>query len=135
MNLLKKDIIGLINNAEISYVATSDKNGYPHLAVEKGLKVLEEKYLGFSAWFCNKTVENLCNNPKITIAIFDPLLKKGYQFSGEVIEIKEGAMLNGFSPELEKKEREFPQVERRLKIKIDEVLDFSTGAHSDKNIL
>ena len=73
MNLLNPEIVELINRAEVSYVATSDKNGYPHLAVEKGLKIIDEKYLGFNAWFCRKTVENLRNNPEVAIAVCDPL--------------------------------------------------------------
>jgi len=135
MQLLKEDIIKLIDKTVVSYVATSDMNGQPHIAVEKGLKMIGGKYLGFDAWFCKKTVENLRNNPKIAIAIFDPLSKKGYQFSGRIVGIEDGAMLNGFSPELEKKEKEIPQVESRLKIEIEEVLDFSTGPHSDRDIL
>ena len=44
-------------------------------------------------------------------------------------------MLDGFNPELEKKEKDIPQIESRLKIEINEVLNFATGPHSDKNVL
>ena len=61
--------------------------------------------------------------------------RRGYQFLGTIAEVKEGAMLDGFNPELEKKEKDIPQIESRLKIEINEVLNFATGPHSDKNVL
>lgn len=135
MQLLKHEISELLNKAEVAYVATSDKNGFPHLAIEKRLTILEDKYLMFNAWFCKKTVENLHINPKLVIAVYDPSSKEGVQFSGRVLEISDGAMLNGFSPEVVEEEKHIAQVESRLKIEIDEAFDFSTGPHSDKNIL
>ncbi len=132
MKLFSEEIRKVIDNASVSYIATSDSDRCPHIAMEKGLKVIYDKHIGFNAWFCKKTVENLHNNPKIAIAVLDSSLKRGYQFLGKIVAIEDGAMLNGFSPELEKNKKEIPQVETRLKIKIDAILDFSAGPHSDK---
>ena len=132
MKRFSEEIRKIIDNASVSHIATSGSDGCPHIAIEKGLKVVDDKYMGFNAWFCKKTVENLRNNPRIAIAIFDPSLKRGYQFLGKIVAIEDGAILNGYSPELEENKKEIPQIETRLRIEVDEILDFCTGPHSDK---
>ena len=45
-------------------------------------------------------------------------------------EMKDLEMLNGYSPDLEKKEP-IPQVERELVVQVDQILEFKIAPHSD----
>lgn len=113
-----------------AYVATADLNGTPHLAAGRGVSVQVPNRLVFEAWFCQATLKNLQENPKVAVAIADPVTGKGYQFLGRVESKKDTAILNGFLPDLEPSG--LPQVQWRLEIRVESVLVFSADAHSDR---
>ena len=55
----------------------------------------------FQHGFVTGTVENLEQNRFVSLVIWDSASDKGYQVLGEVEEIEEEAMMNGYAPELE----------------------------------
>ena len=112
------------------FVATADSRGIPHLAAAGIIHVVSEDRVAVAAWFCPATVENLVNNPKISVVAWDPETDVGHQLVGEVEKIEEIAMMNGFSPDLETA-TQLPQAERKLIIRVDQVLAFSHAPHSD----
>lgn len=113
-----------------AFVATADATGSPHLAAGRGISVLAPNRLVFEAWFCQTTLKNLQENPKVAVAIADPVTGKGYQFAGRVEKKEDTAMLNGFLPELEPPG--LPQVQWRLEVLVESVMAFSADAHSDR---
>lgn len=112
------------------YVATADLRGLPHLASAGIISVLFENRIGVEAWFCPGTIQNLKDNPLISVVSWDPGPDIGFQMLGKVEKVEETAILNGFSPEFEKAEP-IPQSERKLIIKVDKVLAFRAAPHSD----
>lgn len=122
-----KEFIDRVGHA---FVATSDGNGNPHLASGRHVSFSEPNRLLFEAWFCQTTLKNLQENPKVAVVIADPATGKGYQFAGRVEKKEDTAVLDGYLPDLEP--AGLPQVQWRLEIRVDSVMAFSTDAHSDR---
>ena len=121
---------------ELFYVATSNQKKEVHLAVAKDLIFLpDNEHVAFKSWFCKKTIENIFENPNISIAIYDAKTDTGYQVVGRTVSKNVVAVLDGYSPRLEKVEREYPQEEYQLKIKIINIMDLHRVVHSDKYLL
>jgi len=113
-----------------AYVATSDASGNPHLAAGRGIAVFEPNRLVFESWFCQTTLRNLQENPRVAVAIVDPATGNGYQFAGKVERTVDTAVMNGYVPDLEP--AGMPQVQWRLEIRVETVMAFSADAHSDR---
>ncbi len=112
------------------FVATSDNRGLPHVAAAGRITPVSDKKVAVSAWFCPGTVENLEQNRLVSLVIWDSASDKGYQLLGEVEKMEEEAMMNGYASELESKGLT-PQVERKLIVRVEKVIDFSHAPHSD----
>jgi hypothetical protein len=112
------------------FVATADSPGQPHLAAAGSVGLDDQGRLTVGEWFCPGTVSNLEQNRRIAVVVWSPATDEGHQLLGEVEEVKELAVMDGYAPELEAAEPG-PQVERQLVIRVDTVLDFSRAPHSD----
>ena len=112
------------------FVATADAGGMPHLAAAAQIRSASEGRVAVSAWFCPGTVANLEQNRRISLVVWDPLSDRGYQLLGEVVQVEEASIMNGFSPEAEKRSS-IPQIERRLMVQVTRILSFSHAPHSD----
>jgi len=62
--------------------------------------------------------------------VWDSLSDTGFQLLGELEEIKELGIIDGYSPGVESQKR-VPQVERQLLVHIDKVLEFKRAPHTD----
>ena len=120
-----------LNDDNIVYLATADEEGLPHIATAEGIRVEEEGRVCFSAWFCVKTMENLLVNPRLSVAVMDPLNKLGFQLICKVEKIDQVEVIDGYSPAAEKRWEHRPQTRYKLVADIEQVLEMSTGAHSD----
>lgn len=135
-----ENILNRIKNSskkiDLFYVATSNQKGEPHLAVAKGLVFLpDNEHIAFKSWFCKRTLENIHENPNMAIAIYDIANDTGYQIIGKAVSKHVVAVLNGYSPKLERLGKEYPQEEYQLKIKLINVMDLHSVTHSDKYLL
>lgn len=128
--MISEKLKGFIEEADYALVASADQRGRPHLAASRGLRVPDSDHILFEAWFCRKTMENVADVPRVAIVILDPGTGSGYQLAGLVENVSQSGILNGFAPELEAPG--MPQVQWRMVVRIDEIVEFSTGAHSDR---
>ena len=112
------------------FVATADAVGSPHVAAAGELSHDSGNHVTVAAWFCPGTLANLKNNKQISLVVWDASEDHGFQLLGEVEQIEELAMLNGFVPEIEAP-APLPQVERRLRVRVDKVIHFSHAPHND----
>jgi uncharacterized protein len=124
----------LVQEVGVVYVATSDREGVPHIAAAEGMTFAKEDRILFRAWFCLKTLENLEKNPKLSLAILHTGTREGYQILGEIERMERGAILDGYRPGEEKKWAGYPQAEHQLSIRIEKVSSLSSGPHSDEFI-
>lgn len=112
------------------FVATADSAGMPHVAAAAQIHKSGQDQVTVSAWFCPGTMANLDDNQRISLVVWDPPLDRGYQLLGEVVNVEEQAMMNGYSAETEKK-APMPQVEKKLVVRVAKILAFSHAPHSD----
>jgi len=73
--------------------------------------------------------ENPGRNPRVAVAVVAAPSGTVYQFIGNVAEITEAGILDSFSPEAEA--TGISQVCWRLKVRVEEILEFSHGIHTD----
>ncbi len=118
--------------ARIGYVfiATANASGRTHLTAARTLSYVPENQVVVSDWFCPETVRNLHSNRFLSIVAWDPSTDQGYQLQGELKALRDLEMLDGYSPDLEKKPP-ISQVDRELLVHIEKVVEFKILPHSD----
>jgi len=125
-----RDAVKLAKRLGHIFIGTVGPDGLPHIAAAGKLNLEAEGQIEVTAWFCPATVANLQINRAISLVIWDPELDKGYQLLGETEQIVDLAILNGYLPEQEES-HPVPQIERKLVIRVDKILDFTHAPHSD----
>jgi hypothetical protein len=114
------------------FVTTAASDGYPHVAPAARLQLDPDKEgVAIDAWFCPGTLENLKENKKVDLVVWDATLDEGYQLMGKCQGVKDLAVLNGYDASLPEKTG-LPQVERRIQIRVEKVLPFQRGSHTDQ---
>lgn len=121
-----------IEETDCAFVASADHRARPHLAAGRGLRVPDPRHVVFEAWFCRKTLENVAEVPRVAIAVIDPASGAGYQLVGAVESVSPIGILNGYAPEIEAPGT--PQVESRMVVRVEEIMEFGTGVHTDHPI-
>lgn len=121
----------IVQKVKVVYVATANREGIPHIAAAEGMDFIEGQIV-FRAWFCLKTVENLRENPKLSLAVLSPKTQEGYQLFGEVEKIERGAILDGYTPGREKGWAGYPQAEHQIFIRIKAISHLTSRSHSDE---
>jgi len=130
--MISKKLKAFIEETNWALVASADQRARPHLAAGRGLRVPDAEHVVFEAWFCRKTLENVAEVPRVTLAVIDPATGSGYQLSGTVESTSAIGILNGYAPELEAPGT--PQIQSRMVVLVEEVMEFTTGAHTDHPI-
>lgn len=111
-------------------IATVDAKGLSHIAAAGKMDLTNEGFVEVTEWFCPATVINLHSNKAVTMVVWDKDLDSGYQLLGRMEKIEDIGILDGFAPELEKPPP-LPQIKRRLLIRVEKIMDFKLGPHSD----
>ncbi|MDX9785897.1 MAG: pyridoxamine 5'-phosphate oxidase family protein [Desulfobacterales bacterium] len=112
------------------FIATADGTGLPHMAAAGKIKRISDDRISIEAWFCPGTVENLNQNNRISIVVWEPDPDQGYQLTGKVEKVEELAILNGFSHGIESM-HPIPQVERKLIVHVEKTFSFTHAPHND----
>jgi hypothetical protein len=111
-------------------LASADTTGIPHLDAADGLACLAAGRIQVRYWFCPQTLANIEQNPRCSLVIWDAAADRGYQLAGEVDAVREGGVLDGYSPQ----DAPLPQVEHHLTIRVDRVLEFRHAPHTDRPV-
>jgi Pyridoxamine 5'-phosphate oxidase len=112
-------------------LASADAAGIPHLDAAGGLACLAAGRIQVRYWFCPQTLSNIGQNPRCSLVIWDAAADRGYQLAGEVDAVREGGVLDGYSPQ----DAPLPQVEHHLTIRVDRVLEFRHAPHTDRPVV
>lgn len=127
--MISAEIKRFVETQEIATVASADADGRPHLAFGTDIKVLDGEHLLFENWFCQTTLRNVEQNQQVAIGVMAHDSASGYQFIGSVVHGFDVALLDGYAPGA------LPvsdlQALTRLTVRVEEVLAFCTGIHSD----
>ena len=125
--------VDLAKNLIHIFVATTDSEGMPHVAVAAKIVLASENQVAVQEWFCPGTVQNVSENPSIAIVVWDAENDKGYQLLGVTENIKELAVLDGYAQGIDDK-IQLPQVERQLLIRVNRILEFTHRPHTDVEV-
>ena len=125
-----KKAVGLAGRVKSVLIATANRKGEPHVAAATQLIQVGENRVTVSAWFCPMTVANLHENSRVTLIIWDRKKDLGYQLIGRAERVEEMAMLDGYAPGFDEKIT-VPQVERRVTVKVEKIIDFKQAPHND----
>jgi predicted pyridoxine 5'-phosphate oxidase superfamily flavin-nucleotide-binding protein len=127
--MLTAEIRRFIEGIPLAIVATADNDGQPHLALGSEVRVLDDDHLVFENWFCQTTLANVARNPRVAVAVMTQESGTGYQFVGTVALGTDAALLDGYVPGVEPPGE--PQVLTRFVVRVEEVLAFCSGVHTD----
>jgi predicted pyridoxine 5'-phosphate oxidase superfamily flavin-nucleotide-binding protein len=111
------------------FVATADSEGLPHVACAGRLALDPQGCVLVTEWFCPGTMENVEENPQVALVVWDEEADRGYQMLGIVERMEEVAVLNGVGAPREG--HDVPQVERRLAVRVNVVMEFCRAQHTD----
>ena len=128
--MITEEIKRFIEGIPLAVVATSDVSGNPHMALGSGIKVLDGQHLMLENWYCQTTLQNLDQNPRIAIAVMAQEPNIGYQFIGNMVHGYDIAILDGYVPEAEQSGG--PQTLTRIIVNVEEILAFCSGIHTDQ---
>lgn len=110
-------------------VASVDSVGQPHLAMGKQVTVSGGSLLLFENWFCPVTLQNISSNTRVAVVAVLPDSGKGFQMLGSVVRSTNVAMLDGSDSSTAMPE--LPQVLTRFMVRVEAILEFSGGIHTD----
>jgi predicted pyridoxine 5'-phosphate oxidase superfamily flavin-nucleotide-binding protein len=124
------EVLNVFERAQRVLVATASAEGEPHIAVASNFALATEGQVVVTEWFCPTTVANLAENPEIAVVIWDPTADVGYQIVGRLDRLTERAVADGYLPGEEA--LDIPQVDRDLWIRVEKILSFTEGPHTDR---
>lgn len=127
--MITDSIRRLIENLPYVFVATSDQSGQPHMAIGEQISIKGNSLLVFENWFCPSTLENISDNSHISVVAVQPETGKGYQMLGSIITRTDAAIPDGFEHIVRMPET--PRVLTKFTVKVEKVLEFTSGIHSD----
>lgn len=119
----------MIETVSYVFVASADISGQPHVAIGEQVAISEDSQLIFENWFCPATLQNIACNSRVAVVAVEPDTGKGYQMIGSVIKSAETAFLDGYDPAVSIPET--PQVLTRFVVRVEKILEFTCGIHTD----
>lgn len=128
--MISKKLQHFIETTGWAYVASADQRARPHLAAGRGLKVPDSIHIVFETWLCPRTMENIAEVPRVAVAVVDPASGIGFQFACRVEKTSETILADSIAAG-----RETPglhQVQWRIEVLVEEIMEFSIGVHSDR---
>lgn len=128
--MISAEIKRFAEGIALAMVASADTSGKPHLALGSGIQVIDGQHLLLENWYCQTTLQNLEQNPRLAIAVMAEDMKIGYQFIGRLAHGFDVALLNGYAPAVEPPGE--PQALTRLIVQVEEILAFCSGIHIDR---
>lgn len=115
------------------FLTTADRTATPHLSIVQPISLDHQDRLKLMAWFCQYSLKNLQENSKVTVVVWDPVKDIGYQLLGTIDDMQEVAELDGYAVGLEEK-KHFPQVEWKILVRVEHILNFQKAPHIDVEV-
>jgi predicted pyridoxine 5'-phosphate oxidase superfamily flavin-nucleotide-binding protein len=91
MGVLTDDMKRVVEEQQLSFVATVRPDGTPNLSPKGTTAVWDDDHLVFADICSPDTIANLRANPAVEINVVDPLVRKGYRFRGTAQVFGKGA--------------------------------------------
>ncbi len=127
--MITEQIRSMLKNTKNVFIATVNAVGQPHMAIGEQVTVSSDDLLIFENWFCPTTLQNINNNARVAVVTVLSDSGTGYQMLGSIVKSKNIAMIDGYDADVALPES--PQVLTRFMVKVESVLEFSGGIHTD----
>jgi hypothetical protein len=128
--LLEKAVL-LAEKTKHVFIASVNGDGIPHIAASKSLSLDAKNNVVLTEWFCPGTMENLMGkNNHLAIAVWDARKDTGYQLIGRAKKEEDLAYLDGYASDSGKKDS-VPQIQRKVTVQVEKILDFKLTPHTD----
>lgn len=127
---IPEEVKSMIKGDRVVLVATSSLEGMPHLAVARGLTLVDRETVGIKDWLCFQSLDNLAENPRVALSLMEQDGSGGFQLIGtvEIAQVEE--ILDGYMSGVES-QRLVPQARRSLMVRVEKVLELSVAPHPD----
>lgn len=79
---IPKDVQSFVTEQRLGFVATIRADGSPSLSPKGTLTVWDDEHLTFADLASPGTIRNLERDPRIEVNVVDPVVRKGWRFSG-----------------------------------------------------
>jgi predicted pyridoxine 5'-phosphate oxidase superfamily flavin-nucleotide-binding protein len=130
MAKLPQNVQDLMRKGHDVWVATSAKDGTPNIAIKGSGALLDEEHLFFADIFSKKTRDNLVENKRVALAIYDADEDVAVQVKGDATFVDEGPLFDKVSATVEGLQRGLPPVKSVVQIAVESVWDLSAGPNS-----
>ena len=121
MEKINDELKRAISDIKPSLVATARKDGQPNVSPKGSLRVFDDQHLVFADLRSPRTIENLKENPYVSIIALDSATRKGWLVWGKTVDIMtSGELFEKFNEEYAKKGK----VNHVVKILVEEGLVF-----------
>ncbi len=90
MGILTPDMIRIVRQQRLGYVATVCADGTPNLSPKGTTTVWDDDHLVFADICSPGTAANLERNPAIEVNVVDPIARRGYRFKGRAMIFTDG---------------------------------------------
>lgn len=127
-----KKAVELAEKVGYVFLATSNQQGIPHMAIVQPVGLDAQDHLKIVGWFCEYTMRNIYANPYLSILVWDSVQDEGYQLVGKVLDVEDIAILDGYF--IREQDHPLPQIERKMFIRVDMILTFEKRPHVDMEI-
>jgi uncharacterized protein len=125
-----REAVNLAEKMEHVLIGTANKRMEPHIAVATRMNLIDDAHVTVSAWFCPTTVTNLSENASVSLVVWDSQSDAGYQLIGASEQVENMAVLGCWTPEVNGR-ISVPQMERRVLVRVDKIIDFKHAPHND----
>jgi predicted pyridoxine 5'-phosphate oxidase superfamily flavin-nucleotide-binding protein len=127
--MITEPIQSMLKNNKYVFVATVNAVGQPHLAISDRVIVSKNDLLIFENLFCPTTLQNVSSNNRVAVVTVLSDSGKGFQLLGTVVRSMKVAMTDGGEAGVALPVS--PQVLTRFMVKVESVLEFTSGIHTD----
>mgnify|MGYP001606505886 CR=1 FL=1 len=110
------------------FVGTISKDGIPNISAKGSfIHVIDDETLAYADVYSLKTLENVKNNPHVTIAAINASTYKGFQFKGTGEVVENGTLL-------EEARKQNPQSKTVTRVKLSEIYLMDYGPQAGKKV-
>jgi len=124
MEKVNSEMKKIIEEQKLCFIATASANGRPNVSPKGSIVCIDGNTLAFAAVRSEKTLQNLAENPAVSVAVLDVAQRKGYQFKGQATKVSEGEIYCQLVDPLKKRLPNLPPIQAVIVIKVEEVYSF-----------
>lgn len=113
---MSDDVKKAIAEIKPALVATAGKDGLPNVSPKGSFRVVDDEHVVFADLRSPRTVNNLKENPMVSVIGLDPATRKGWRLWGKAEILTSGDLFDSLSQEYASKGK----INHVVKISVDE---------------